>query len=187
VRRTLSGGRRNSKTEAELSTLARPEAFDDGAALFEVVCGRELEGIVAKHVGERYRAPANEVRRISRTGLLAVRARTRVSDKQEASTHVRLRRFLFPALGRSVPAALGHGPLVPGRCLPALLRSLVLRTACLPAQTTPGWRGRLLVGWQYLTCTVDTGRGAFGPLGGEWHGSSMPLRLSDSSCHPVSL
>jgi hypothetical protein len=56
VRRTLSGGRPNSKTEAELSTLARPEAFDDGAALFEVVCGRELEGIVAKHVGEQYRA-----------------------------------------------------------------------------------------------------------------------------------
>jgi hypothetical protein len=29
VRRTLSGGRCNSKTEAELSALARPEAFDD--------------------------------------------------------------------------------------------------------------------------------------------------------------
>jgi bifunctional non-homologous end joining protein LigD len=32
-----------------------PEAFDDGAALFEAVCERELEGIVAKRVDGRYR------------------------------------------------------------------------------------------------------------------------------------
>jgi bifunctional non-homologous end joining protein LigD len=32
-----------------------PEAFDDGEALFEAVCARELEGIVAKRVDGRYR------------------------------------------------------------------------------------------------------------------------------------
>ena len=31
-----------------------PEAFDDGTALFEAVCERELEGIVAKRVEGRY-------------------------------------------------------------------------------------------------------------------------------------
>jgi len=33
-----------------------PEAFDDGAALFEAVCERELEGIVAKRSDGLYRA-----------------------------------------------------------------------------------------------------------------------------------
>jgi bifunctional non-homologous end joining protein LigD len=32
-----------------------PEAFDDGEALFEVVCERSLEGVVAKRVDGRYR------------------------------------------------------------------------------------------------------------------------------------
>jgi bifunctional non-homologous end joining protein LigD len=32
-----------------------PETFDDGEALFEAVCERELEGIVAKRVDSRYR------------------------------------------------------------------------------------------------------------------------------------
>jgi bifunctional non-homologous end joining protein LigD len=32
-----------------------PETFDDGAALFDAVCERELEGIVAKRVDGRYR------------------------------------------------------------------------------------------------------------------------------------
>jgi len=32
-----------------------PNAFDDGAALFEAICARELEGIVAKRVDGRYR------------------------------------------------------------------------------------------------------------------------------------
>jgi bifunctional non-homologous end joining protein LigD len=32
-----------------------PETFDDGEALFEVVCERDLEGIVAKRVDGRYR------------------------------------------------------------------------------------------------------------------------------------
>jgi bifunctional non-homologous end joining protein LigD len=32
-----------------------PEAFDDGAALFEAICERELEGVVAKRVDGRYR------------------------------------------------------------------------------------------------------------------------------------
>jgi bifunctional non-homologous end joining protein LigD len=32
-----------------------PETFDDGQALFEAVCERELEGIVAKRVQGRYR------------------------------------------------------------------------------------------------------------------------------------
>jgi bifunctional non-homologous end joining protein LigD len=32
-----------------------PEAFDDGPALFEAVCERELEGVVAKRVEGRYR------------------------------------------------------------------------------------------------------------------------------------
>jgi bifunctional non-homologous end joining protein LigD len=31
-----------------------PETFDDGEALFEAVCERELEGIVAKRVDGRY-------------------------------------------------------------------------------------------------------------------------------------
>ena len=31
-----------------------PETFDDGAALFEAVCERGLEGVVAKRVGGRY-------------------------------------------------------------------------------------------------------------------------------------
>jgi bifunctional non-homologous end joining protein LigD len=32
-----------------------PETFDDGAALFDAVCERDLEGIVAKRVDSRYR------------------------------------------------------------------------------------------------------------------------------------
>jgi bifunctional non-homologous end joining protein LigD len=32
-----------------------PEAFDDGAALFDAICERELEGIVAKRIEGRYR------------------------------------------------------------------------------------------------------------------------------------
>ena len=32
-----------------------PETFDDGAALFEAVCERELEGIVANRRGGRHR------------------------------------------------------------------------------------------------------------------------------------
>jgi bifunctional non-homologous end joining protein LigD len=32
-----------------------PERFDDGEALFEAVCERELEGIVAKRIEGRYR------------------------------------------------------------------------------------------------------------------------------------
>ena len=32
-----------------------PESFDDGAALFEAVCERELEGVVAKRLSGRYR------------------------------------------------------------------------------------------------------------------------------------
>jgi bifunctional non-homologous end joining protein LigD len=32
-----------------------PEAFEDGAALFEAVCERELEGVVAKRTDSRYR------------------------------------------------------------------------------------------------------------------------------------
>src|SRR5262245_36113100 len=32
-----------------------PEAFDDGQALWEAVCEQELEGVVAKRRGERYR------------------------------------------------------------------------------------------------------------------------------------
>jgi ATP-dependent DNA ligase len=32
-----------------------PETFDDGAALFEGVCERELEGVVAKRRSGRYR------------------------------------------------------------------------------------------------------------------------------------
>jgi bifunctional non-homologous end joining protein LigD len=32
-----------------------PEAFDDGAALFDAICERELEGIVAKRIDGRYR------------------------------------------------------------------------------------------------------------------------------------
>jgi bifunctional non-homologous end joining protein LigD len=32
-----------------------PEAFDDGAALWEAICERELEGIVAKRRDGRYR------------------------------------------------------------------------------------------------------------------------------------
>jgi bifunctional non-homologous end joining protein LigD len=32
-----------------------PETFDDGEALFEAVCERELEGIVAKRIDGRYR------------------------------------------------------------------------------------------------------------------------------------
>src|SRR4051812_13640589 len=32
-----------------------PDVFDDGAALFEAVCERELEGIVAKRLDSRYR------------------------------------------------------------------------------------------------------------------------------------
>ena len=32
-----------------------PESFDDGAALFEAICERELEGIVAKRLDSRYR------------------------------------------------------------------------------------------------------------------------------------
>jgi ATP-dependent DNA ligase len=32
-----------------------PQAFDDGAALFEAICERGLEGIVAKQRNSRYR------------------------------------------------------------------------------------------------------------------------------------
>jgi bifunctional non-homologous end joining protein LigD len=32
-----------------------PEAFEDGEALFEAVCERELEGVVAKRTDSRYR------------------------------------------------------------------------------------------------------------------------------------
>ena len=32
-----------------------PETFDDGAALYEGVCDRGLEGIVAKRLGSTYR------------------------------------------------------------------------------------------------------------------------------------
>jgi bifunctional non-homologous end joining protein LigD len=32
-----------------------PESFDDGQALFEAVCDRGLEGVVAKSVDSRYR------------------------------------------------------------------------------------------------------------------------------------
>jgi bifunctional non-homologous end joining protein LigD len=32
-----------------------PDTFDDGDALFEAVCAHELEGVVAKKRGERYR------------------------------------------------------------------------------------------------------------------------------------
>jgi ATP-dependent DNA ligase len=35
--------------------LFKGEAFDDGAALFEAVCERELEGVVAKRRSGRYR------------------------------------------------------------------------------------------------------------------------------------
>jgi bifunctional non-homologous end joining protein LigD len=35
-----------------------PEAFDDGAALFEAVCERQLEGVVAKRVDSAYRPGA---------------------------------------------------------------------------------------------------------------------------------
>lgn len=37
-------------------------------------------------------------------------------------------------------------------------RSLVLGTACFRSQTTPGFRGRVLVGWLYLSSTVPTRR-----------------------------
>jgi bifunctional non-homologous end joining protein LigD len=32
-----------------------PETFDDGEALFDAVCERELEGVVAKRLNGRYR------------------------------------------------------------------------------------------------------------------------------------
>lgn len=51
-----------SERRAELEALDlhgpywhTPETFDDGAALFEAICERELEGIVAKRRGGRYR------------------------------------------------------------------------------------------------------------------------------------
>jgi bifunctional non-homologous end joining protein LigD len=43
-----------------------PETFDDGEALFEAVCERELEGIVAKRVDGRY-IPGYRAGRKSRT------------------------------------------------------------------------------------------------------------------------
>jgi bifunctional non-homologous end joining protein LigD len=51
-----------SERRAELEALHlhgphwhTPETFDDGAALFEAVCERELEGVVAKRRAGRYR------------------------------------------------------------------------------------------------------------------------------------
>src|ERR1043166_2347202 len=50
-----------AERRAQLETLnlnggywRTPEAFDDGAALFEAICQRELEGIVAKRVDGVY-------------------------------------------------------------------------------------------------------------------------------------
>jgi bifunctional non-homologous end joining protein LigD len=52
----------DSKRRAELEELDlhgpywhTPETFDDGDALFEAVCERELEGVVAKRRNGRYR------------------------------------------------------------------------------------------------------------------------------------
>jgi bifunctional non-homologous end joining protein LigD len=49
--------RRRLLEELELTGPAwhTPCAFDDGEALYEVVCGRELEGVVAKRLSSPYR------------------------------------------------------------------------------------------------------------------------------------
>ena len=47
-------------------------------------------------------------------------------------------------------------------------RSLVLGTACLRLEPTPGFRGRVLVGWLYLSCTVPCPSPRFLTRGGEW-------------------
>jgi bifunctional non-homologous end joining protein LigD len=55
-------GQPYSERRAELEALDlhgpywhTPETFDDGASLFEAVCERELEGVVAKRQSSRYR------------------------------------------------------------------------------------------------------------------------------------
>jgi bifunctional non-homologous end joining protein LigD len=55
-------GRPYSERRAQLEALElhgpywhTPDTFDDGAALFEAVCERELEGVVAKRRSSRYR------------------------------------------------------------------------------------------------------------------------------------
>jgi bifunctional non-homologous end joining protein LigD len=49
-----------------------PEAFDDGAALWEAVCEHELEGVVAKRRSGRY-VPGGSVDQDQEPRLLALR------------------------------------------------------------------------------------------------------------------
>jgi bifunctional non-homologous end joining protein LigD len=54
----LTYAERRSELEAlDLNDLhwRTPEVFDDGEALFDAVCEREMEGVVAKRLNGRYR------------------------------------------------------------------------------------------------------------------------------------
>jgi ATP-dependent DNA ligase len=54
-----------------------PEVFTDGTALFQAVCEQELEGVVAKRRGERYRPGERAWVKTKEPGVLAVRTRAR--------------------------------------------------------------------------------------------------------------
>jgi ATP-dependent DNA ligase len=54
VRRTLSGAS-NRSTRPQWRVLANTRAFDDGESLSQAVCEHELEGVVARRIGSRYR------------------------------------------------------------------------------------------------------------------------------------
>lgn len=65
-----------------------PEAFEDGAALLEAVCGRGLEGVVAKRLNEPYRPGERSWLRVKN------RAYWRYGQEREAVMRRRSRRLV---------------------------------------------------------------------------------------------
>jgi bifunctional non-homologous end joining protein LigD len=73
-------GQPYTERRAELDALGlhapywhTPEAFEDGAALFEAVCERELEGVVAKRKESRYKPGERGLAENQKQELLALR------------------------------------------------------------------------------------------------------------------
>jgi ATP-dependent DNA ligase len=95
-----------------------PEAFDDGAALWEAVREHELEGVVAKKRSGRYLSGDRGWIKTKNRELLALRTRTRVGD--QVAERERLRVTLcwswHPGFHRIGSTRFSLSP--PNRCRP---------------------------------------------------------------------
>jgi ATP-dependent DNA ligase len=66
-----------------------PDTFDDGEALFDVVCEHELEGIVAKRVDGRYRPGERGWTKIKNRDYWRY-----ALERESAMNHARVKRFI---------------------------------------------------------------------------------------------